>query len=77
MNGIPLSYAVLMYPMTHFFVQAGPAVAGSSLVSNDDLGKMVTQAFAVIDVNQDEKISFDEFHKWALGQGHLISAAFS
>jgi len=58
-------------------IQAGPAVAGSSLVSNDDLGKMVTQAFAVIDVNQDEKISFDEFHKWALGQGHLISAAFS
>jgi len=58
-------------------IQAGPAVAGSSLVTNQQLESMVTQAFAVMDVNKDEKISFPEFHKWALGQGHLISAAFS
>lgn len=58
-------------------IQAGPAVAGSSLVSNDDLNQIVTQAFAVIDVNHDDKISFEEFHRWAIGQGHLISAAFS
>lgn len=58
-------------------IQAGPAVAGSSLVTNEHLNQMVTQAFGVIDVNNDEKISFEEFHKWALGQGHLISAAFS
>jgi len=58
-------------------IQAGPAVAGSSLVSTEQINLMVTQAFAVIDVNGDEKISVDEFHKWALGQGHLIAAAFA
>jgi len=58
-------------------IQAGPAVSGSTLVSNEQVQQMVTQAFAVIDVNNDEKISFPEFHKWALGQGHLISAAFA
>jgi len=58
-------------------IQAGPAVAGSSLISNEQVNQMVTQAFAVIDVNGDEKISFEEFHKWAQGQGHLIAAAFS
>jgi len=58
-------------------IQAGPAVAGSSLVSTEQVQQMVTQAFAVMDVNNDEKISFDEFHRWAVGQGHLISAAFS
>lgn len=58
-------------------IQAGPAVAGSTLVSTEQVNQMVTQAFAVIDVNNDEKISFEEFHKWALGQGHLIAAAFA
>lgn len=58
-------------------IQAGPAVAGSSLVSAEQVSQMVTQAFAVIDVNGDEKISFEEFHRWALTQGPLITAAFS
>lgn len=58
-------------------IQAGPAVAGSSLITTEQVNQMVTQAFAVIDVNNDEKISFAEFHKWAQGQGHLIAAAFS
>jgi len=58
-------------------IQAGPAVAGSTLVSNEMLNQMVTQAFAVMDVDNDEKISFTEFHRWALGQGHLIAAAFA
>ena len=57
--------------------QAGPAVAGSTLVSDEQVNQMVTQAFAVIDVNNDEKISFEEFHSWALSQGHLIAAAFA
>jgi len=52
-------------------------VAGSSLVSAEQVSQMVTQAFAVIDVNGDEKISFEEFHRWALTQGPLITAAFS
>jgi len=58
-------------------IQAGPAVAGSTLVSDEQVNQMVTQAFAVIDVNNDEKISFEEFHSWALSQGHLIAAAFA
>jgi Ca2+-binding EF-hand superfamily protein len=58
-------------------IQAGPAVAGSTLVTTEQVQQMVTQAFAVMDVNNDEKISYEEFHTWATGQGHLISAAFS
>ena len=46
-------------------VQSGPAAAGSTLVSDDQLNAIVDQAFTVIDANKDEKIEFEEFAKWA------------
>ena len=46
-------------------VQSGPAAAGSTLVTDDQLNAIVEQAFTVIDANKDEKIEFEEFAKWA------------
>jgi len=59
-------------------VQSGPAAAGSTLVSDDQLNAIVDQAFTVIDANKDEKIEFEEFAKWASSaeSGNLIAAAF-
>jgi len=59
-------------------IQSGPAACGSSLVSDDQLGQIVSQAFTVIDANNDQKIEFEEFAQWAANAnaGNMIAAAF-
>jgi len=59
-------------------LQSGPAACGSSLVSDDQLGQIVSQAFTVIDANNDQKIEFEEFAQWAANAnaGNMIAAAF-
>jgi len=58
-------------------IQSGAHLAGSTIVNDEHVNQMVNQAFAVIDINNDEKVTFSEFQKWASGQKNLITAAFA